>query len=46
MQSNLVTFVDDHTAFFGKCFEGMTWDEPGCFHVIFVEKLKKATDTD
>lgn len=37
--------VSDHGAFFWECFQGMPWDEPGGFDVIFLEHLEEPTNT-
>jgi len=46
VQANFVAIVDYHSAFFRECLQGMTRDEPGCFHVVFIEELEETTDAD
>ena len=37
--------VSDHGAFFGKCFQGMAWNEPGGFDFVFLEHLEEPANT-
>lgn len=41
MQADFVACVADHGAFFGEGFEGVAWDEPGCFDVVFFEEFEE-----
>jgi len=41
-----VARVTNGSAVFGKGLEGVTWDEPGCFDVVFGEELEEALYTN
>jgi hypothetical protein len=34
--------IPDQCALFGEGFEGVAGDEPGCFDVVFLEKVEEA----
>lgn len=42
VETDFVTGVPDHGAFFGEGLEGVAGDEPGCFDVVFFEELEEA----
>jgi hypothetical protein len=42
VETDFVTSVSDHGAFFGEGLEAVAGDEPGCFDVVFFEELEEA----
>jgi len=46
VQANFVACVTDLGAFFREGFEGVAWDEPGGFDVVFFEEFEQAGRAD
>lgn len=46
MQPNFVSFLHDHSALLGKCFQGVAGDEPRGLDVVLVEHVQQSTDAD
>ena len=46
VQTDFMTGIADHGAFFGKALEGVSGDEPGAFYVVFLEEPEESTGSN